>query len=136
MRVSRRVPSLQMRPRGPGDCSGSGRGGDGGGDPRFFTASACGPVGRRPTTPISMLWPLGKRLWKHTRGRPAGDHGAGDPPCLAGAAGPDLSARLPVLPGPVTSATVDPNGVVLSRLPISSGFVGSRRAEGPALEVP
>src|SRR5947209_11468338 len=57
-----------MRPRGPGDCSGCGRGGDGGGDPRFFTASRGGPVGRRPTTPISMLWPLGKRQWKHTRG--------------------------------------------------------------------
>src|SRR3954447_11484263 len=85
-----------MRPRGPGDCSGCGRGGDGGGDPRFFTASRGGPVGRRPTTPISMLWPLGKRQWKHTRGgrkdcigtiphleenfeRALEDHTAGDP---------------------------------------------------------
>src|SRR3954454_20214205 len=64
-------------------------------------------------------WPWNASARSETRpgrvkgGSPPGDHRAGDPPCLAGAAGPDLPARLPILPGSLEAITGDVNGVVL-----------------------
>src|SRR3954454_19624775 len=83
-------------------------------------------------------WPWNASARSETRpgrvkgGSPPGDHRAGDPPSLAGAAGPDLPARLPVLPGSLEAITGDVNGVVLGRI------VGRRLSDrcGAAIRFP
>src|SRR3982750_1779239 len=69
--------------------------------------------------PWGRVEPAGVAPGRAKRGTPgAGDHAAGDPPGVATIAGPDLSARLPLLP--VGGASRAANGVVLGGLPLGT----------------